>query len=168
MIYYNHRLRILRKGVYKIFGFELSYPYIWIALAVVFAVIEAFTLGLTTIWFAAGALIAMVAAIIGLSFTWQILIFLIGSFVIIYFTRPLAVKHLKVGTAKTNIHSLIGEIGIVIEDIRPLETGVVKVAGQVWTAKSNSKTIIERNTRIRILQIEGVKLIVEKLNETEN
>lgn len=162
LIYY--RIEIIRKGGITIFEF-LSYPHIWIALSVIFLIIEAFTLGLTTIWFAAGALIAMIAALVGLSVTWQILIFLVSSFIIIYFTRPFVKKMLKVGKEKTNAQSLIGEIGIVTEDIRPLETGLVKVSGQTWTAKCKTKETIEYNTRVRILGIEGVKLIVERLDQ---
>ncbi len=153
------------REAFAIFDFVLSHPHIWIALAVIFALIEAFTLGLTTIWFAAGALIAMAAALIGLSIAWQIFVFLISSLFIIYFTRPFAIKYLKIGKEKTNYQSLIGNIGLVIEEIRPFETGVVKVSGQVWTAKSPDKKIINRKEKIRVMAIEGVKLIVEKLEE---
>lgn len=107
----------------------------------------------------------MLAAILGFSLTWQIFIFLITSAVLIYFTRPFFNKKLKVGTEKTNIDSLIGEIAIVTEDIRPFETGLVKISGQVWTSKSINNELITRNSKVKILKIEGVKLIVEPIKE---
>lgn len=107
----------------------------------------------------------MAAALLGLSLTWQILIFLVSSFIIIYFTRPFAINLLKVGQEKTNAQSLVGEIGIVTKEIRPFETGLVKISGQIWTAKSIDKKSIGRNERVMVLAIEGVKLIVEKLKE---
>lgn len=163
LIYYKKDIK--RKGRVIIFGFDLSYPLIWLILAVIFAIIEAATLGLTTIWFAAGALLAMIVAALDFSVTIQILIFLISSAVLIYFTRPFAIKLLKVGNVKTNSASLIGEIGIVKEPIHPFETGLVKVSGQIWTAKSKDKESIDKNKKVRILSIEGVKLIVEELEE---
>ncbi len=147
------------------FGFEITYPLLWIALAVTFAIIEAFTLGLTTIWFAAGSLIAMIGALVGISPTWQILVFLVSSSILIYFTRPFAVNLLKIGKQKTNAQSLLGETGMVIEEIRPFQTGLVKVSGQIWTAKSKDDTIIEKNKKVKISHIEGVKLMVEELKE---
>lgn len=153
------------KGGIIIFGFDLSYPLIWLILAVIFAIIEAATLGLTTVWFAVGSLVAMIAAALGFSITIQILIFLISSAVLIYFTRPLALKFFKIGATQTNSQSLIGEIGLVQEQIRPFETGLVKVSGQIWTAKANDNNTIDKNNKVRIISIEGVKLIVEELSE---
>lgn len=107
----------------------------------------------------------MVAAIIGFSLVWQIFVFLIASAVLIYFTRPFFIEKLKVGAEKTNVDSLIGEMGIVTEDIRPYETGLVKVLGQVWTAKSVNNQLIARDSKVRIIKIEGVKVIVESLEK---
>ncbi len=137
----------------------------WIILAVVFAVIEAFTLGIATIWFAIGALFAMLAAMIGVGLIGQIFIFLIASSVLIYFTRPLAKKYLKIGNTKTNVNSIVGLVGLVTKKIEPFNTGQVKVSGQIWTAKSYSNKEIEEGEEVKVIKVEGVKLIVENNKE---
>jgi len=135
--------------------------------AVIFAIIETLTFGLTTIWFAMGALVAMIAAIIGIGIMGQIFIFLIVSAVLIYFTRPVAKKYLKIGATKTNVNSIVGLIGIVTKRIEPFNTGQVKVAGQIWTAKSISNEPIEEGKQVKVIKVEGVKLIVEIKEENE-
>ncbi len=137
----------------------------WIILAVVFAVIEAFTLGIATIWFAIGALFAMLAAMIGVGLIGQIFIFLIASSVLIYFTRPLAKKYLKIGNTKTNVNSIVGLVGLVTKKIEPFNTGQVKVSGQIWTAKSYNNKEIEEGEEVKVIKVEGVKLIVENNKE---
>lgn len=151
----------LWKEAKRIFGFELSYPILWIIIAVVFVIIEGFTLGLTTIWFALGALFAMLAAMIGMGVIVQIFVFLVASGVFVYFTRPIAKKYLKIGATKTNINSIVGLVGIVTKKIDPFNTGQVKVAGQIWTAKAHDNKEIEENTQVEVIKVEGVKLIVK-------
>ncbi len=107
----------------------------------------------------------MLTALMGLSITSQIFVFLVSSLFLIYFTRPFAVNFLKVGKEKTNSQSLIGNVGLVIEEIRPFETGLVKISGQIWTARSPNKEVIKRKEKVRVIAIEGVKLIVEKLKK---
>ncbi|MCG8540888.1 MAG: NfeD family protein [Clostridia bacterium] len=131
----------------------------------VFAVIEAFTLGIATIWFAIGALFAMLAAMIGVGLIGQIFIFLIASSVLIYFTRPLAKKYLKIGNTKTNVNSIVGLVGLVTKKIEPFNTGQVKVSGQIWTAKSYNNKEIEEGEEVKVIKVEGVKLIVENNKE---
>lgn len=154
------------KGGINIFGYELTWTYFWIALAVIFAIVEAFTFSLATIWFSVGALVAMIASILGFSLIWQVFIFLVASAIFIYYTRPFFNKKLKVGTEKTNIDALIGEVGIVTEDIAPFETGIVKISGQIWTAKSANNQLIQRDSKVKVIKIEGVKIIVDLLNES--
>lgn len=146
-----------------IFGLNISYPILWIILAVIFGIIETFTLGLTTIWFAAGALVAMLGALINLPFIVQILIFLISTGIFLYYTRPIAKEYLKIGATKTNVNSVIGETGIVIKKIAPYNTGQVKVSGQIWTAKSLDNEEIDENLKVEVVRVEGVKLIVKKI-----
>ncbi|WIF95979.1 NfeD family protein [Caminicella sporogenes] len=136
----------------------------WIIVAVIFGIIEAFTLGLTTIWFAAGALVAMISALINLPFIVQILIFLISAGVFLYYTRPIAKEYLKIGATKTNVNSIIGKIGIVTKKILPYNTGQVKVSGQIWTAKSIDDKEIDENLEIKVVRVEEVKLIVKKIS----
>jgi len=133
-------------------------------MAVILIIIEGVTLGLTTIWFAIGALIAMISAMLHLPFIGQIFVFLISSSVLLYFTRSVAKEYLKIGKTKTNVDSLIGELGIVIKDILPFNTGQVKVKGQIWTAKALGDDEIMENEKIEVVDVEGVKLIVRKVN----
>lgn len=141
----------------------MTYGILWIIIAIVCVIIEAATLGLTTIWFAAGAILAWISAELGLHIMGQVLIFLISSSVLLYFTRPIASKYLKIGHTRTNADTLIGKVGLVTEKIDSINsTGQVKISGQVWSAKS--KEIIEVGEKVEVLEIQGVKLVVNKLN----
>jgi len=138
--------------------------YVWLGLIVVLTIIEAATVSLTTIWFAAGSLLAFFMALLNLSVGIQIVVFLVSSTLLIIFTRPIALKYLKVGRVRTNVESLIGETGLVVMDIAPHKTGQVKVKGQVWTAVSKNGEPISKDSEVIIDAIEGVKLIVVQKN----
>lgn len=151
-----------------LFGYFVSASLLWIALAVIFAVVEAFTLGLNTIWFAIGAVVASVVSMAGGSGLLQIIVFLGVSILLLYFTRPLAVKKLKIGSEKTNVDTLPGQTAIITEDITPYNTGQAKVQGQIWTAISaGAENTLEKGETVRILRVEGVKLVVEPLTIIE-
>lgn len=144
-----------------IFGFELSTAILWLILAIVCLAIEANTVALTSIWFAAGALLAMICSLFGFSLKVQIIIFLVSSIILLTFTRKLFVDKLKTGKEKTNVDALIGEVGIVTEEIAPFNPGQVKVNGQMWTAVTgDDTTTIAKGQPVKIVAIEGVKLIV--------
>ncbi|MDI9493148.1 MAG: NfeD family protein [Bacillota bacterium] len=146
----------------EILGYTVSSALIWIVIAVIFAIIEALTMGLTTIWFTIGGVAASFASIAGASVLVQVIVFLCVSIVLLYFTRPLAEKKLKVGTEKTNVESLPGKTALVVKAITPLHTGQVKVQGQIWTAVSDSiDSTLEQGSMVRIIRVEGVKLVVE-------
>lgn len=139
---------------------------IWIGIAVILGVIEAITLGLITIWFAAGALVAAIAALFHAPMPLQIVIFFVVSCVLLYFTKPLAQRKLKIGKEKTNVDALAGQTALVTENIRPYHTGQVKVNGQIWTAITDlSDLTIPAGIQVRIQGVEGVKLIVRPLEE---
>ena len=135
----------------------------WMALMAVLLIIEIVTLGLTTIWFAAGALFAFLAALIGLNEGIQIGVFVVVSIVLLFFTRPLAVKYLNTKTVKTNTEALVGKSARVILDINNLKgQGQVVINGLEWTARSSDDTIVfKTGDVVTIVGIEGVKLIVE-------
>ncbi|MFZ7121020.1 MAG: NfeD family protein [Eubacteriaceae bacterium] len=137
----------------------------WIIAIIFFIIVEALTMGLATIWFAIGSVIALIAAFFKIPFYIQFALFLISSLVLLAFTRPIFVDYLKVGKTKTNVDSIIGNIGIVLEDINTFKYGQVKVNGQIWTAKSEMKVHIEKNTKVEIIGVEGVKLIVKEIKE---
>ena len=143
-------------------GFTISMVWIWLAAAIIFIIIEAVTVGLTTIWFAAGALVALILALIKVGVGVQVVVFLILSLVLLATTRKIFVNKLKTGSEKTNVDALVGEEAVVLEDITPFNTGLVKVKGQNWTAIAADKDAsILKGSTVKIKAIEGVKLIVE-------
>ncbi len=143
----------------------MSWPIVWVVVAIVMAIIEAISLGLTTIWFAAGALITIVFAMLGVSYYVQIVIFLASSFILLVLTRPIIKKYLKVGEVKTNVDSLIGKRCIVTSDITEHKFGQAKLAGQVWTAKSQTQETILAGEEVKVVAVEGVKLVVVRITE---
>lgn len=150
-------------------AFILQYlPWFWFCLAVLFTIIEVFTFGLTTVWFALGALLMMVLSLLPIPFVWQVLIFLVISSLLLIFTRPIAIKKLKVGREKTNTDSLIGARALVVKEINEFEKGLVKINGVEWAAQSIDSKTIEKGATCIIKVIEGVTLVVEKLPAEDN
>ncbi len=136
----------------------------WLVLFAIFLIAEILTLGLTTIWFAGGALVAFVLALLDVGVPIQILAFLIVSIVLLFLTRPIAVKFFNQKREKTNVDSLIGQKAIVIETIDVLHgVGRVEINGMEWSAKTEeSGHIIEAGEIVIIQAIQGVKLIVKR------
>ena len=136
----------------------------WLILFVVLLVVEIATMGLTTIWFAAGALAAYLSGFIGFSLPVQIIVFLLVSIVLLVLTRPIAVKFFNQERQKTNAESLIGQQAVVLERIDSIHgTGRAEVNGMEWAAKTDdANVIIEAGEVVVIEGIQGVKLIVEK------
>lgn len=144
-----------------IFGITFSAAVLWLILAAVCGIVEAITLGLTTIWFAGGAVAASIVAMAGFSPVIQVIAFLAVSVLLIYFTRPIVRKKLKIGQEKTNVNALVGKEALVTETIEPLRTGQAKVDGLIWSAAAaDEHTTIQKGTTVIINSIEGVKLIV--------
>ena len=141
----------------------------WMALVIIFLVVELVTVGLTTIWLAGGALVAFILAAVGAGFWLQLIAFFAVSFVLIYFTRPFAVKYLNPRRTRTNSEELIGEVVKVIGriDNRAAE-GKALVNGLEWSARAVSDDmIIEKDTLVKVVRIEGVKLIVEPVSDDQ-
>ena len=139
----------------------------WLLLASMFIVIEIISLGLTTIWFAGGAFVAALAGLAGVSLTIQVALFLIVSIILLVLTRPVAVKYLDSKTQKTNSEALIGQKAVVLQTIDNLKTeGQVKVNGMEWTARAKTdEMVIPEGEVVTILEIQGVKLIVEPISQ---
>ena len=143
-----------------VFGINVSMIVIWLAVALVMLVIEALTVGLATIWFAAGALVALLAALLDFSIAVQIVLFLAVSICLLVFTRKIFVEKLKAGSEKTNVDALVGEKGVVISPIHPYEVGQVKVGGQVWSAVGkNPDETFAVDQLVKINAIEGGRLV---------
>lgn len=134
--------------------------WMWLILLVVCLVIEGLTVNLTTVWFAAGALVAFLAGLIGFSFGWQAAFFLVTSVVLLVFTRPIALRYFKIGLTRTNIDSLIGKEAVVLKSMNEHQVGQVKVGGQVWSALPADGKPIGENTVVLVQAVEGVKLMV--------
>lgn len=137
----------------------------WLALVILFGIAEAATLGLTSIWFAVGALAAMIAALCDTSLLVQIILFVVISGVALYAARGWGQKRFNENREATNADRILGQRGQVLEDIDNNQaTGVVKVDGKIWTARSISGQIIPAGSQVIIRSIEGVKVMVTPVN----
>ena len=135
---------------------------IWLALTAVLLIIEIATLGLTTIWFAGGAVAGFIASMLGANVVIQAVVFFVVSIVLLIFTRPFAVRYINSNKTKTNIDGLIGQEALVLEEINNIrETGCARLEGKEWTARSVDDTVIPADTVVIVERIEGVKLIVK-------
>ncbi len=135
--------------------------YIWLGLTILFGLIEAATVGLTSIWFAAGSLAAMIAAAFGTNIWIQVIVFILASAILLIFTRPLVRKFITPKIEPTNVDALIGQTAIVLETIdNDAETGAVRIDGKVWTARAELGAVISQNQKVVVTRIEGVKLFV--------
>ena len=136
---------------------------IWLVVLAILLVIEFLTLGLTTVWFAGGALVAFLVSLAGGPLWLQLLLFIAVSVVLLLFTRPLAVKYLNKDVQKTNVDSIPGQKGIVTATIDNLKAeGQVTIQGMEWTARAKNGNTIEKGKVVRVTAVEGVKLSVEE------
>ena len=138
--------------------------FIWLIAMVVLLVIEGIVPGLVSIWFAAGALVALLAAWLGAPLWLQIVLFILVSLVLLLLTRPLAKKYVNSRTTPTNADRIIGQDCIVKEEIDNLRgTGAVAVDGKVWTARMDTQDgRAPVGSVVQAVRIEGVRLIVKK------
>ena len=148
------------------FGMDLEIL-LWLVVTVVFVAMELSTVTLTSIWFAAGGLAALLVAMLGGNLVVQVIAFLVVAFGLLAFTRKWADKFLDGKKQSTNADRAIGEVVRVTERVSNLDrTGRAIVHGQDWTVRTeNDDMIIEKGELVRVLQIKGVKLIVEKYEE---
>lgn len=144
-------------------------PFYWLIALVVFLIIEIITLGLTTIWFAGGALVAFIAAILGAPLLLQIVLFLFVSLILLIFTRPVAERYFNAHREQTNVNSMIGkEAKVTVEIDNFNQTGTVLLNGVEWTARSvEDKVTIPSGSRVEICQVEGVKVFVKNVESDE-
>ena len=135
----------------------------WLILLILFILIEIATLGLTTIWFAGGALVAFIAALLGFDLLVEIILFFVISIILLVFTRPVAVRYFNTKRVATNTESLIGTRAKVIESIDNMNNvGTVLINGLEWTARSTGSKVIPKDAIVKIVEITGVKVIVEE------
>ena len=146
------------------FDAESMQKIVWLVLLLLFAGGEAVSVGLTSIWFAAGALAALVAALLGGALWIQITLFLAVSILCMAAVRPLAKKHLNSKVGHTNADRVIGAEAQVTEDIDNIHgKGAVIIRGMTWSARSQDGAPIPTGTLVKVLRIEGVKVFVEQI-----
>ena len=146
---------------------DLSITVFWLVVLVALVVIELLTMGLTTVWFAGGAFVATIAALFHAPLFLQIILFLVVSALLLFFTRPLAFKYFNKDRIRTNAESLVGRQAIVISEIDNLQgIGQVNVGGMEWSARTRVDGVrLPVGTVATVLAINGVKLIVEERKE---
>ena len=140
--------------------------WIWLGALAIFAIVEASTVSLVSVWFVGGSLAALIAALLGAELWLQILLFLAVSIVLLMCLRPLAKKSFGSPKIRTNTSANIGKLAVVTEDINNLHAlGAVKLSGLTWSARSTNGEPIKAGSVVRITGIEGVKLFVEIAEE---
>ena len=134
---------------------------IWIILAVVFLVVELVTVGMVSLWFMIGALVALLAAAVGASPWLQILLFLLVSIACFALLYPRLKSFVGRNRQPTNADMVLGKTCVVTQRIDNLAgTGAVSIGGKTWTARSVDGETVEKDSLVRVDQIQGVKLIV--------
>ena len=136
---------------------------IWIVLAIIFAVAEIITVGLTSIWFAGGAILALIAAALGLNVFWQVAVFVVSSVIFLCFTRPWAMKYFKPRLTKTNYEDKIGKNACITENVDNIKnTGTAILDGLEWRARASEEGVtFETGTIVTVEDIRGVTLYVK-------
>lgn len=137
---------------------------IWIALIIIFAVVEIITVGLTSIWFAGGAFVALLADVVGIGPIGQFIVFVVVSTILLLFTRPWALKYMKPKLVKTNYEAAIDKNVCLTETVDNIKgTGTAVLNGQEWTARAyEDGKIFEAGSIVKIKEIRGVTLYVEE------
>ena len=141
---------------------------IWLVLMVIFLVLEAVTVVTVSLWFAVGALVALLVSLIGLELWVQIVLFFIVSAVLLACLRPMVQRHFNPKLSRTNVDALIGSKGYVTADIDNISAaGQVKLGSMEWTARSANGLPIPAGTLVKVAYIEGVKAYVLPADEKE-
>lgn len=137
---------------------------IWLIISGICLIVESFTLGFFVFWFSIGAIFALITSLFTTNIIIQSTVFVITSTLLLLLTKPLIKKFVKTTKTKpTNVYSIIGKEGIVLETIDSINgTGKVKVNGELWSAISDSN--IEKDEKIKVISVNGVKLKVEKIH----
>lgn len=134
---------------------------VWLALMIFFICVEASTVVMMSLWFAAGALVAMIASLLGAQLWLQVVLFAVVSAALLACLRPVFRKYMKPKISRTNLDSVIGSTGLVTARIdNVMAQGQVKLGAMEWTARSSSGEVIEEGTLIKVDRIEGVKVFV--------
>ena len=138
----------------------------WAVATVAFIVLELATVGLASIWFALGSLCALIAAALGAQLWLQIVWFVVIYVATLIITRPMVKKYINNKTHPTNADRVLGTVGVVTDRIDNFASrGTVWADGKSWSARSADGEMIEKDARVLVRSIDGVKLIVERTPE---
>ena len=141
---------------------------LWLALTIVFAIVEAATLGLVSVWFAAGSLVAMVASMLHAPLGVQIALFLVTAAVTLVLTRKFAKQQFNKDRERTNADRVVGMVAIVTETVdNDKPSGQVRAGGQIWTARSLQGVVIPEGAKVTVQSIHGVKAMVEEIKSEQ-
>jgi membrane protein implicated in regulation of membrane protease activity len=141
---------------------------VWLVLAGLLLIGEIITVGFILLWFSIGAVVASIAAKMGMDFYLQVIVFSAVSIGLLVFTRPIVKRLWKHKEVATNVSSIIGKKGMVVQGINNiLGQGQVKIGGEVWSARSEDESEISLDEQIEVAGVEGVKLIVRKIKNKE-
>ena len=136
--------------------------HVWLIIAGLFFIGEAITVGFLVFWLGVGALFAMITSFFTSNIIIQTSVFVVSSIVLIFATKPLVKKFLDVKPTKTNVFAIVGKKALVIKEIDPIHsTGQIKINGEVWSAITDSNEIIPEGSEVEILEIKGVKALVQ-------
>lgn len=140
---------------------------VWLAAMIILIIIEIVTVGLTTIWFAIGALVAIIVSMLGGGIILQLTVFLLISLSMLIFTRPLAVRYINSTRTRTNYEGIIGKVVRITQDVDNIAgRGSAVVNGQEWTVRTvDDKSRIAAGSLAKVVDIRGVRLVVEKYEE---
>ena len=135
---------------------------LWVALMVVFAIVEAATVNLVSIWFVGGALTALIVQLLGGSIWLQLALFLVTAGVLLAGLRPFVRRYVAPRRTATNADMVLGREAFVLETVDNLHgTGALKLDGKVWTARSATDAVLPEGMLVKVVKLEGVKLYVE-------
>lgn len=135
----------------------------WLVIFLVLLVMEIISLGLTTIWFAIGAVVAFIASLIGANLIVQFVLFFAVSIITLIATRPIAVKYFNKSAIKTNVEGIIGKNAVITQRVPDINsTGKARLDGEIWTVRSLGNVPLEEGELVEIVEVEGVKLIVKR------
>ena len=137
--------------------------WIWLGLVITLTLIEVLTTNLVTIWYIASALVSLILAFFVDSYLIQFSVFVILGTILLLTTRDYLIKLIVQNKEKTNLDRVVGMIGVVTEEITSKKSGEVKVDGKRWTAIADKK--IKASSTVKVLEIDGVKLKVEEVEE---
>ena len=137
-------------------------PLFWLIAFIVFCIIEGVTFSLVCIWFACGALLALLASVFGFNVVAQYAVFLIASALLLCFTRPIVRRYISTRKVRTNADRVIGKAAVVLQRIDPTEgVGQVRVLGQIWSAKpADGVSTFNEGEKVIVKDIAGVKVLV--------